>query len=35
MTLKIELQTADLDRALTRLSAAVGDMTPIMRAIGG
>lgn len=35
MTLKIEIQTAELDRALTRLSAAVGDMTPIMRAIGG
>ena len=35
MTLKIELQTAELDRALTRLASAVGDMTPIMRAIGG
>lgn len=35
MTLKIELQTAELDRALTRLAASVKDMTPIMRAIGG
>lgn len=35
MTLKIEIQTAELDRALTRLASAVGDMTPIMRAIGG
>lgn len=35
MTLKIEIQTDELDRALTRLASAVGDMTPIMRAIGG
>ena len=35
MTLKIELQTAELDRALTRLAASINDMTPIMRAIGG
>ena len=35
MILKIELQTAELDRALTRLAAAVGDMLPIMRIIGG
>ena len=35
MTFKIEIQTAELDRALTRLASAVGDMTPIMRAIGG
>lgn len=35
MTLKIEIQTAELDRALTRLAEAVIDMTPIMRAIGG
>lgn len=35
MTLTIELQTAELDRALTRLAASVKDMTPIMRAIGG
>lgn len=34
MTLKIEIQTDELDRALTRLASAVGDMTPIMRAIG-
>jgi phage virion morphogenesis protein len=34
MTLKIELQTADLNRALTNLAASVKDMTPIMRAIG-
>lgn len=35
MTLKIEIQTAELDRALARLAASFKDMTPIMRAIGG
>jgi hypothetical protein len=31
MTLKIEIQTAELDRARTRLAASIKDMTPIMR----
>ena len=35
MTLNIEFQTAELDRALARLAASVGDMTPIMRAMAG
>lgn len=35
MTLKIEIQTAELDKALTKLAASIKDMTPIMRAIGG